>query len=78
MAEDSRRAIGDDLFYSFHNYFRCSVNQMVKIILINLLEMVRKQGLETETWRFYVFASPAIKGVCSAPPLVVSPHTVFS
>lgn len=55
------------------NYFRCCVNQVVRIMKVNLLEALRKQGLETQMYRFYVFASPATKGVCLAPPLIVPP-----
>ena len=32
MAEDSRRAIGDDIVYSFDSDFRCSVKQMVRSV----------------------------------------------
>lgn len=55
------------------NYFRCCVNQMVKIMKVNLSEAPIKQGLETQMQRFYVFASPATKGLSPAPPLVVPP-----
>lgn len=46
----------------------------VKIMIIHLLEVVWKQGLETEIWRFSVFASPAMKGVCPSLPLVMPPR----
>lgn len=46
----------------------------VKIMIIHLLEVVWKQGLETEIWRFSVYASSAMKAVCPSLPLVMPPR----
>lgn len=74
MAEDNRETVGDGIFDFLDNYFRCCVDQMVvKIMMINLWEVVWNQGLETEIRRFCIFASPVIKGVCPASPTVVPP-----
>lgn len=67
MAEGSRGTVGNSAFVDlFDNRFRYCVDQMVvKVMMINPLEVVRKQSLETEIWMLYVVASPAIKAVCS-------------
>lgn len=67
MVEGSWAILGTLFCTFFDSYFRCFVDQMVvKIMRINLWEVVWEQGHKAEIWRFYVLVSPVVRGVSSA------------
>lgn len=58
------------LFDLLCDYFQCCVNQVVKVMVVNLLEVVRQQGLETDM-EALCFCFPSNQRCI--PPLVVPP-----